>query len=101
MTSVQDDGGTMLQGKIKPGDVIRTFNGETVLDPRDLARKAAVTPVGSKAVLGTIPGGASSPVHVTVHAWPEEKPGVLNNDAAPDAWSGTGSAAKTTKANRS
>src|SRR6201999_3426583 len=36
ITSVQDDDGKMLQGKINAGDIVRTFNGETVWDPRDL-----------------------------------------------------------------
>ncbi len=48
---MQDDGDTMLNGKIKLGDVITTFNGEQVSDPRDLARKAAAAPIGSDAVL--------------------------------------------------
>ena len=51
VTSVQDDGDAMLHGKIKPGDVIRSFNGENVLDPRDLARKAGRAPIGSDATL--------------------------------------------------
>jgi S1-C subfamily serine protease len=31
VTSVQDDSGAMLQSKIQPGDVIRTFGGQKVL----------------------------------------------------------------------
>jgi serine protease Do len=80
ITSVQDDSGTMLQGKIQPGDVIRTFNGQNVLDPRDLARKAAVAPTGSDAALEIYRGGAISTVHVTIQVWPDAKPPVLNND---------------------
>ena len=72
----------MLQWKISPGDIIRTFNGETVWDPRDLARKAAIAPAGSKAVLGLYRGGETSSAEVTIHAWPEDKPALLNNDAA-------------------
>jgi serine protease Do len=82
VTSIQDDDGKMLQGKINPGDIIRTFNGETVWDPRDLARQAAITPPGSKAVLGLYRAGETSTVEVTIHAWPEDKPAALNNDAA-------------------
>jgi serine protease Do len=74
VTSVQDDGGAMLHGKIKPGDVIRSFNGETVWDPRDLARKAASAPVGSDAMLGVSRVGADETVHVTIQRWPETKP---------------------------
>jgi serine protease Do len=78
--SVQDDSGAMLQGKIQAGDVIRNFNGKTVLDPRDLARMAAARPVGSDAALEIYRGGENETVHVTMQAWPEAKPVVLNND---------------------
>jgi serine protease Do len=84
VTSVQDDAGKMLQGKILAGDVIRTFNGETVLDPRDLARAAARTPIGSDVPLEICRRGAKEIVNVTIHAWPEAKPGVLNNDGPPN-----------------
>src|ERR1700722_4889992 len=80
VTSVQDNGGTMLQGKIKGGDVIRTFNGETVLDPRDLAGKGARAPIGSDAALGIYRAGTNETVHVPVQALPEAKPVVLDND---------------------
>jgi serine protease Do len=80
VTSVQDSGGKMLQGKIKAGDVIRTFNGEAVLDPRDLARKAARTPIGSDATLQIFRTGATQTVHVTIQPIPEAKPLVLNDE---------------------
>jgi serine protease Do len=48
--SLQDHSEAM-KGAIQPGDIIQTFNGETVLDPRDLARKAAKSPIGSTAQL--------------------------------------------------
>jgi S1-C subfamily serine protease len=54
--------------------VIRSFNGETVWDPRDLARKAASAPVGSDAMLGVSRVGADETVHVTIQRWPETKP---------------------------
>jgi serine protease Do len=82
VTSVQDDDGKMLDWKISPGDIIRTFNGEPVWDPRDLARKAAMTPAGSQAVLALYRAGQTSTVEVTIHAWPEEKPTVLHNGVA-------------------
>ena len=78
VTSVQDDGGTMLQGKIQPGDVIRTFGGEKVLDPRDLARKAAMTPIGSDVTLELYRGGATETAQVTIQTWPEAPPIVLD-----------------------
>jgi serine protease Do len=80
VTSVQDQNGTMLQGKIKAGDVIRKFNGEIVLDPRDLARKAVKTPIGSDAALEICRGGVIQNVHVTMQALPEAKPIVLDDD---------------------
>jgi serine protease Do len=78
--SMQDDGGTMLNGKIKPGDVVRTFNGRPVLDPRDLACKAARSPIGGDASLDIYRGGVRETVHVAIQTWPEAKPIVLNDD---------------------
>ena len=79
VTSVQDDAGKMLQGKILAGDVIRTFNGEAILDPRDLARMAARTPIGSDVPIEICRRGAKEIVNVKIHAWPETKPVILNN----------------------
>jgi serine protease Do len=80
VTSVQGDAGTMLQGKIRAGDIVRSFNGLPVLDPRDLARKAAMAPVGGDAVLQISRGGTMETEHVTIQEWPEVKPIVLNGD---------------------
>jgi serine protease Do len=80
VTSVQDDDEAMLRGRLKAGDDIRTFNGEDVLDPRDLARKVARATAGSDATLGIYRGGEVLTVHVTIQPWPEETPIVLNND---------------------
>jgi serine protease Do len=80
VTSVQDDTGAMLHDRIKGADVIQTFNGDKVWDPRDLARKAAMSPVGSEVVLGICRAGQIITVQVKVHAWPEAKPEVLNNN---------------------
>jgi serine protease Do len=80
--SVQDPRGTMLEGKIKAGDVIRKFNGEIVLDPRDLARQAVKTPIGSDSTLEIYRDGGIQTVHVTMQALPEAKPIILNDDGA-------------------
>jgi serine protease Do len=80
VTSVHDAGDMMLEGKIKAGDVIRTFNGQKVLDPRDLARKAARAPIGSDATLEVCRAGVPEIVHVTIQAWPEAEKIVLEND---------------------
>jgi serine protease Do len=80
VTSVQGHADAIAQGKITPGDVIRSFNGQEVLDPRDLARQAARAPIGSDAVLVVCRDGVFQTVHVAIQAWPEAKPIVLNDD---------------------
>jgi serine protease Do len=80
VTSVQDVAGTMLQGKIRAGDIVRSFDGQPVLDPRDLARKAAMAPVGGDAALEICRGGAMETEHVTIQEWPEATPIVLSGD---------------------
>ena len=40
-----------MNGEIQPGDVIVRINDQKVVDPRDLARKVALLPVGDSAVL--------------------------------------------------
>jgi serine protease Do len=80
VTSVHDDGDKMLQGKIKPGDVVLTFNGEKIWDPRDLARKAAEAAIGSDATLEICRSAVHQTVHVTVQAWPEAKPTIIRDD---------------------
>jgi serine protease Do len=69
-----DDSDTRHLGNIKAGDVITAFNGEKVLDPRDLARKIARSPVGSIAALDLHRGDQNATVHVTIEAVPEGKP---------------------------
>lgn len=81
VSAVNDDGGTMLHGQIEPGDLILTFNGQKVLDPRDLARKAAQAPIGSWAELEMSRGGKRETAHVMIHPWPEAKPVVLKGNA--------------------
>jgi serine protease Do len=80
VTSVQIPGETTPPGEIRPGDVVRTFNGQKVLDPRDLARKVARAPVGGDAVLGIYRNGVLESAHVTIEAWPRAQPIVLDND---------------------
>ena len=80
VTSGPDDAGGTLLDKIRAGDVIRTFNGVNISDPRDLARKVARVPVGSDAVLGIFRDGGDATVHVGIRAYPETKPVVLGSD---------------------
>lgn len=81
VSSVHDDDGRMMHDKIKPGDIILSFNGEKVWDPRDLARKAAKAPIGSDATLDICQQGVPETVHVTIQEWPQSKPVVLKDDA--------------------
>jgi serine protease Do len=82
VAAIEPGGDTMMRGQIKPGDVILAFNGETVLDPRDLARKEARTPIGSDAPLTIWRAGAQQVVFVKVQAWPEAAPPQIS-DLAP------------------
>jgi serine protease Do len=70
------DGDKMMDGKIQPGDVILSFNGTKVGDPRDLARKVAAAPIGSDAALEIAGDGERRIAHVKVQAWPEDMPPV-------------------------
>ena len=71
----------MMHGKIQPGDVILTFNGQKVWDPRDLARKAARAPVGSDATLEIDRGGVRETAKVTIQVWPDAKVGKVSGEA--------------------
>jgi serine protease Do len=66
-------GSAALGGQIQPGDIILSFNGEAVEDPRDLARKAARAVVGSEAVMQINRGGQHLRVHVPIQLWPEAR----------------------------
>jgi serine protease Do len=82
VTSVHGNGDKMMNGQVKPGDIILSFNGQTVLDPRDLARQAARMPAGSDVALEIFRDGKRFAVHVPVQAWPDGMPPVLH-DAPP------------------
>jgi len=58
--------GDEMHDEIQPGDVIRTFNGEVVLDPRDLARKAGRAEIGGTARLGICRSGMIMSVDVPI-----------------------------------
>lgn len=80
ISTVRDDDGTMMHGEIKSGDVILSFNGQKIMDPRDLARKAAWAPIGSDAAIEICRHGVHQVVHVTIHEWPEDKPAAPKGD---------------------
>jgi serine protease Do len=72
VAGLADGGDETMEGQVRPGDVILSFNGTPVLDPRDLARKAAVMPVGDVAVLDMLRGETHVVVDVKVQPYPEE-----------------------------
>jgi serine protease Do len=84
LAALEPGGDRMMDRQIKPGDVILSFNGQTVLDPRDLARKAARTPIGSDAALAIWRGRVQQTIHVKIQAWPEAKPHLIS-ELAPKA----------------
>jgi serine protease Do len=80
VSAVHDEGDKMMHGSLKPGDIIQSFNGQNVLDPRDLARKAASAQIGSDAALEICRDGVHQTVHVTIQEWPPAKPVSLRDD---------------------
>jgi serine protease Do len=68
LVAAMSQDGAQLQSNIHPGDVIRSFNGEVVIDPRDLARKAAEADIGSQATLELFRSGAMIKVNETIMA---------------------------------
>jgi serine protease Do len=80
ISEVRDDDGAMMHGELKSGDVILSFNGQKIMDPRDLARKAAWAPIGSDAALEICRHGEHQIVHVTIHEWPEDKAAAPKGD---------------------
>jgi serine protease Do len=81
VAGLEPGGDKMMDGKIKPGDVVLLFNGQMVLDPRDLARKAARAPIGSDALLTIWRGSMQQVIHVTIQAWPEAQPHMISESA--------------------
>jgi serine protease Do len=72
-----DDSDIKSRGEIQAGDVITTFNGQQVLDPRDLARKAARSAIGGDAVLELHRRDQIETVHVKIETVPEVTPVAL------------------------
>jgi serine protease Do len=66
LVAAMSQDGSQLQSNIHPGDVIRSFNQEAVIDPRDLARKAAAAEIGSTVTLGLYRSGAMIKVAETI-----------------------------------
>ncbi len=58
---------------LKPGDVITAVDGETVADPRDLAREIAALKPGANAKIALIRNGAPAAETVTIAAQPDSE----------------------------
>ena len=71
IASPQQDGPAAKAG-LKAGDVITAVNGETVQDPRDLARKVAAIAPGEKAKISIWRNGKSEEVTVGIEAMPQD-----------------------------
>jgi serine protease Do len=78
VAALEPGGDKMMDSQITPGDVVLSFNGQTVVDPRDLARKAARTPIGSDAALTIWRNRMQQDVHVKIQAWPEAEPHLIS-----------------------
>jgi serine protease Do len=77
-------------GKLKVGDVIRTFGGEPVETSRDLPRLVAATDAGTTVEIGVLRGGDEQTVSVEVGELKAER--LAANTAAPANEDGTASA---------
>ena len=72
VSKAQNDSPAAAAG-VKTGDVITSVNGESVADPRDLARKIALLGPKPTAELGIIRDGAAQTISVKLGAMAGEK----------------------------
>jgi serine protease Do len=63
--------GPAIRAGIKSGDVIRSVNGETVKDSRDLAKKIAGLAPGQTATIGLIQDGAEKTITLQIAKMPD------------------------------
>jgi serine protease Do len=69
---------------IKNGDVVTAVNGDTIKDPRDLARRIAAMPPGTKVDVAIWRNGKSQPLTVELGTLPaEQKASADDNSPAP------------------
>jgi serine protease Do len=68
----QPDGPAAKAG-VQAGDVITAVNGETVSDPRDLAKKVAAISAGKNAELTVWHKGAAKTISVAVQPYPQDE----------------------------
>jgi Do/DeqQ family serine protease len=54
------------QAGLQPGDVIATFNGQTVIDPQHLGRLIADAPIGSTAKVGVVRDGRQLTLQIPI-----------------------------------
>ncbi len=69
---------------VKTGDVITSVNGESVADPRELARKIALLGPGKTAELGVIRDGAAQTISVKLAAMAGDKEAKADTTAPSD-----------------
>jgi len=72
VSRAQPDSPALAAG-VKTGDIITSVNGESVADPKDLARKIALLGPDKSAELGILRNGASQTVSVKLGAMKAEK----------------------------
>jgi serine protease Do len=72
VSRAQPDSPALAAG-VKTGDIITSVNGESVADPKDLARKIALLGPDKSAELGILRNGASQTVNVKLGAMKAEK----------------------------
>jgi serine protease Do len=65
--------GPAAKAGVQAGDVITAVNGETVSDPRDLAKKVAAISAGKNAELTVWHKGAAKTVSVAVQPYPQDE----------------------------
>jgi serine protease Do len=74
-------GGPAAKAGFVPGDVILAVNGKLVEDSRDLTRRVAALPAGTKAVFTVVHSGSQKTLVATIGARKEER--LASNDGGP------------------
>ncbi|PRD45812.1 serine peptidase [Phyllobacterium phragmitis] len=73
IVAAPQDGGPAAKAGVQAGDVITAVNGETVEDPRDLARKIAAIAPGEKADVTVWRKNAAKNIDISIDAMPKEQ----------------------------
>jgi serine protease Do len=73
LVAAVDHGGPAESAGLRPGDVIRTFDGRTPADVRALMRMIAESPLGGEATLAVRRGHSDRAVNVVINEYPPAK----------------------------